>query len=149
MSPDEALLAYSTDFSGDERFTLRIKDLASGRTLPDEIPNTYYGCAWSLDGTALFYITVDDAWRPYRVWRHRVGTAAADDVVVFEEADERFWLDVGPDAQRAVRADPHVEQADQRGVAARRRHARAGTSPSSRPGGRAWSTTSRSPGTGC
>jgi len=95
VSPDEALLAYSTDFSGDERFTLRIKDLASGRTLPDEIPNAYYGCAWSLDGTALFYITVDDAWRPYRVWRHRVGTAAADDVVVFEEADERFWLSVG------------------------------------------------------
>ena len=94
VSPDEALLAYSTDFSGDERFTLQVKDLASGRTLPDEIPNTHYGCAWSLDGTALFYVTVDDAWRPYRVWRHRVGTPAADDVVVFEEADERFWLGV-------------------------------------------------------
>src|SRR6516162_3543910 len=94
VSPDEALLAYSTDFSGDERFTLQVKDLASGRTLPDEIPNTHYGCAWSLDGTALFYVTVDDAWRPYRVWRHRVGTPASDDVVVFEEADERFWLGV-------------------------------------------------------
>jgi len=94
VSPDEALLAYSTDFSGDERFTLRVKDLASGRTLPDEVPNTHYGCAWSLDGTALFYVTVDDAWRPYRVWRHRVGTPASDDVVVFEEADERFWLGV-------------------------------------------------------
>jgi oligopeptidase B len=94
VSPDGALLAYSADFSGDERFTLRIKDLASGQTLPDEIPNTHYGCAWSLDGTALFYITVDDAWRPYRVWRHRVGTAASDDVVVFEESDERFWLSV-------------------------------------------------------
>ena len=94
VSPDEALLAYSTDFAGDERFTLRVKDLASGRTLPDEIPNTHYGCAWSLDGTALFYVTVDDAWRPYRVWRHRVGTPASDDVVVFEEADERFWLGV-------------------------------------------------------
>ena len=94
VSPDDALLAYSTDFSGDERFTLRVKDLASGRTLPDEVPNTHYGCAWSLDGTALFYVTVDDAWRPYRVWRHRVGTPASDDVVVFEEADERFWLGV-------------------------------------------------------
>src|SRR6516165_7588351 len=95
VSPDEALLAYSTDFSGDERFTLQVKDLASGRTLPDEIPNTHYGCAWSLDGTALFYVTVDDAWRPYRVWRHRVGTPAGQDVIVFEEADERFHVDVG------------------------------------------------------
>jgi oligopeptidase B len=95
VSPDDRLLAYSTDFSGDERFTLRVKDLAVNRTLPDEIPNTYYGCAWSLDGSALFYVTVDDAWRPYRVWRHVVGTAAADDTLVFEEEDERFWVGVG------------------------------------------------------
>ena len=75
-SPDQRWLAYSTDILGNERFTLRIKDLASDDTLPDEIPDTYAGCAWSLDGSALFYMTVDDAWRPYRVWRHRVGTPA-------------------------------------------------------------------------
>jgi oligopeptidase B len=94
-SPDWRWLAYSTDFSGDERYTLRIKDLASGTLLADEIPGTYYGCAWSLDGSVLFYVTVDDAWRPYRVWRHRVGTPAGQDVIVFEEADERFHVDVG------------------------------------------------------
>jgi oligopeptidase B len=95
VSPDDTRLAYSADFSGDERFTLRIKDLATGRTLPDEIPNTFYGCAWSLDGSALFYVTVDDAWRPCRVWRHLVGTPASSDVMVFEEADERFWVGIG------------------------------------------------------
>ena len=95
VSPDERLLAYSTDFSGDERFTLRVKDLATGSVLDDEVPDTYYGCAWSRDGSTLFYVTVDEAWRPYRVWRHVIGTPAADDVVVFEEADEKFWLGVG------------------------------------------------------
>jgi oligopeptidase B len=95
VSPDERLLAYSTDFSGDERFTLRVKDLTTGSVLDDEVPDTYYGCAWSRDGSTLFYVTVDEAWRPYRVWRHVVGTPAADDVVVFEEADEKFWLGVG------------------------------------------------------
>jgi oligopeptidase B len=94
VSPDGRLLGYSTDFSGDERFTLRIKDTVTGAVLDDEIPGTFYGCAWSLDGSALFYVTVDDAWRPYRVWRHRVGTPAADDVIVFEEPDERFWVGV-------------------------------------------------------
>jgi len=94
VSPDGKLLAYSTDFAGDERYTLRIKDLASGETLADEVPNTAHGCAWSLDGSVLFYLTVDDAWRPYRVWRHVVGTPTADDVVVFEESDEKFWLGV-------------------------------------------------------
>jgi len=95
VSPDGRLLAYSTDFAGSERFTVRIKDLTTGTVLPDEIPGTFYGCAWSLDGSALFYITVDDAWRPYRVSRHLVGSPAADDVIVFEEPDERFWVGVG------------------------------------------------------
>ncbi|MGH3188838.1 MAG: S9 family peptidase [Streptosporangiaceae bacterium] len=91
-SPDQRWLAYSTDFSGNERFTIRIKDLATGELLPDEIPNTYAGCAWSLGGSVLFYTTVDDAWRPYRVWRHRIGTPAAQDTIVFEEPDERFHV---------------------------------------------------------
>ena len=91
-SPDQRWLAYSTDFAGNERFTLRIKDLATGATLPDEIPDTYAGCAWSLDGSTVFYTTVDEAWRPYRVWRHRIGTQAAEDTIVFEEPDERFHV---------------------------------------------------------
>jgi oligopeptidase B len=94
VSPDGALLAYSTDFDGSERFAMRIKDLATGKTAPDEIPDTFYGSAWSADGSALFYLTVDDAWRPYRVWRHMIGTPAADDVIVFEEPDARFLVGV-------------------------------------------------------
>jgi oligopeptidase B len=95
VSPDGRLLAYSTDFAGSERFTMRVKNLVSGETAPDEIPDTFYGGAWSADGSALFYVTVDEAWRPYRVWRHVIGTPAGDDVVVFEEPDERFWVGVG------------------------------------------------------
>jgi oligopeptidase B len=94
-SPDQRWLAYSTDFSGNERFTIRIKDLETGQTLPDEIPDTYAGCAWSRDASTLFYVTVDAAWRPYRVWRHRVGTPAGQDTMVFEEPDERFHVYVG------------------------------------------------------
>jgi oligopeptidase B len=95
VSPDGQLLAYSTDVAGDERFVMRVKDLSTGQTAPDEIPDTFYGSAWSADGTALFYVTVDDAWRPFRVWRHLIGSPAADDVVVFEETDEKFGVGVG------------------------------------------------------
>ncbi len=94
VSPDGRQLAYSTDFVGSERFTLRVKDLVTGLTAADQIPDTSHGSAWSADGSAVFYVTVDDAWRPYRVWRHMIGTAAADDVIVFEEPDERFWVAV-------------------------------------------------------
>ncbi|NES26163.1 prolyl oligopeptidase family serine peptidase [Micromonospora terminaliae] len=94
VSPDGRWLAYSTDFSGDERFTLRIKDLQTGEALPDEVPDTFYGTAWSSDASTLFYVTVDDAWRPNRVWRHTVGTPSSEDGVVHQEDDERFWVGV-------------------------------------------------------
>jgi oligopeptidase B len=93
-SPDGTALAYSTDFTGNERFTIRISDLASGETRADELTGAYYGVAWSLDGSVLFYVTVNDAWRPHQVWRHAVGTDAARDVLVFEEQDERFGVTV-------------------------------------------------------
>jgi len=95
VSPDGRRLAYSTDFAGAERYTLRVKDLVTGETAPDEIPDTHYGCAWSKDGSALFYTTADAAWRPFRVWRHLVGTPVAGDAIVVEEADERYWVGVG------------------------------------------------------
>jgi len=92
ISPDGRLLAYSVDLTGDERFTLRIKDLSTGELLPDELPEVHYGSAWSADGSTIFYTKVDDAWRPYQVWRHPLGTT--DDVLVMEEPDERFWVGV-------------------------------------------------------
>jgi oligopeptidase B len=95
VSPDGRLLAYSTDLSGNERYTMRFKDLQTGETAADEIPDTYYGAAWSADASALFYITVDDAWRPYRVWRHTIGTPTSEDVLVFEETDAKFNVSVG------------------------------------------------------
>ena len=108
VSPDGNWLAYSTDFDGDERFTLKVKDLRSGATLSDEVPDTAYGSAWSADASALFYITVDDAWRPYRVWRHTVGRPAAEDVIVYEEPDERFWVGVELSrSQKFVMIDSH------------------------------------------
>lgn len=95
VSPDGTLLAYSTNFTGDERFTLKVKNLTTGETLPDEIPGIFYGGAWSADGTTFFYTTVDEAWRPNQVHRHTIGSPAKDDMLVHEEADERFWVGIG------------------------------------------------------
>src|SRR5207302_9736509 len=65
-----------------------------GQDLADEIPGTYYGLAWA-DEEYLFYTTVNEALRPWRLHRHRLGTPAADDVIVFQEDDEAFYLGVG------------------------------------------------------
>ncbi|MGN9843830.1 S9 family peptidase [Nonomuraea sp. H19] len=93
VTSDGTMLAYSTDYKGDERFSLRFKNLETGELLPDEITDIFYGGAWSADGSAFFYTRVDDAWRPYQVYRHTLGTE--EDVLVYEEADERYWVGIG------------------------------------------------------
>jgi oligopeptidase B len=94
VSPDHRLLAYATDYDGGERYGLRFRDLATGDDLPDLVEDTYYGVAWAADSSTVFYTKVDEAMRPHQLWRHRVGTPADDDVLVFQEDDDRFWIDV-------------------------------------------------------
>ncbi|HSS67652.1 MAG TPA: prolyl oligopeptidase family serine peptidase [Nocardioidaceae bacterium] len=96
VSPDERLLAYSFDRTGDEVYRMRIRDLDTGRDLADELPRTYYTAGWSADSSTLFYTVHDAIYRPHQVWRHRVGTPADDDVMVFEELDERYGVEIEP-----------------------------------------------------
>jgi oligopeptidase B len=92
VSPDDRLLAYSVDTDGDEVYELRVRDLETGADLPDRVPRSYYGCAWSADASTVLYVVHDEAYRPYQVMRHRLGTPAADDTLVYEETDERYFL---------------------------------------------------------
>ena len=95
VSTDDSVLAWSDDTDGSEMYTVRFRRIADGTGLPDEIPGTTWGgSAWSADDRHFFYVVPDDAMRPYRVMRHEMGTPAAADVCVFEEADERFFVSV-------------------------------------------------------
>jgi oligopeptidase B len=94
VSPDERLLAYSVDTTGDEVYALRFRDLETGEDLPDLVPRTYYGGAWSADSSTFFYTVHDQAYRPHQIWRHRLGTPVSEDVLVLTEDDERFDLDI-------------------------------------------------------
>ncbi len=95
VSPDGRLLAYGADVVGDERYTIRVKDLLSGALLPDEITGTRGSATWSRDGSSFYYTTVDDAWRSDKVWRHTLHSTHDTDELVFHEPDERFWVGVG------------------------------------------------------
>lgn len=94
VSPDHRLLAYSVDFDGGEKFLLRIKNLSTGEHLPDEIADTHDAVEWSAAGQFLFYTTLDETMRPYRLWRHRLGDDPASDALVFEEDDLAFHIDI-------------------------------------------------------
>ena len=91
-SPDHTLLAYAVDTAGDERFTLVVKDIASGEVLDETVTDTGYGLAFSTDQQWLFYARVDDAWRQHQIWRHRIGAPTETDELVIEEPDERFMI---------------------------------------------------------
>ncbi|NIL75151.1 S9 family peptidase [Rhodococcus kyotonensis] len=95
ISRDGNLLAYSVDVEGDERYTMRFKDLRTGEMLPDVIEKTAPGATWSFDHSFVFYQTVDESWRPDTVWRHKLGTSTDEDVTVFHEPDESYWVGFG------------------------------------------------------
>ncbi len=94
VSPDGTLLAYSTDVVGDERFTIRVKDLASGE-LRDEIVGAIGGATWDRAGEHVYYTTVDESWRSDKIWRHTIGTGQDQDQLVHHETDQRFFVGVG------------------------------------------------------
>jgi oligopeptidase B len=97
-SPNHQLLAYSVDFVGDEAYTIRVKDLATGELLADEIPNTYYSLEWGRDNATFFYTVLDETKRPFKVFRHVL--ARKEDEVVYHETDERFTLELSKTSSR-------------------------------------------------
>jgi len=98
VSPDGIKLAYSVDVEGGEVYTLYIKDLITGALYPEAIPNTYSsvyfhtGVEWANDSQTLFYLTMDESERPFKLFRHRIGDDPGQDGLVFHEEDEAYFL---------------------------------------------------------
>ncbi|RMD87635.1 MAG: S9 family peptidase [Alphaproteobacteria bacterium] len=92
VSRDGRFCAYAVDRDGSERFTIEIRDLESGDLLPERIPGTIGAPLWAGDGDTLLYRPVNDQWRPYAVRAHRLGTAVARDVTLYEESDSGFFV---------------------------------------------------------
>ncbi|MGX9788184.1 S9 family peptidase [Mycobacterium sp. MMS18-G62] len=102
VSLDGNILAYSVDVKGDERYTLRFKDLRTDSLYDDQIVGIGAGATWAADNRTIYYVTVDEAWRPDTVWRHRLGSGLPAEKV-FHEPDEKYWLAVG-----RTRSDKYV-----------------------------------------
>jgi oligopeptidase B len=94
VSLDGNTLAFSVDVVGDERYTLKFRNLLTGEMYDDTIVGIGAGATWAADNRTVYYVTVDDAWRPDTVWRHRLGSGRPGERV-HHEPDERFWLAVG------------------------------------------------------
>ncbi|MEG0473660.1 MAG: S9 family peptidase, partial [Solibacillus sp.] len=94
LNTDQSKLAYLENRDGSDRYTIYIKDLETGALLPDQISNVYLysSIEWSNCGQYIFYVTVDELQRPYRLWRHLLGSDVASDELLYEEKDVTFTL---------------------------------------------------------
>ncbi len=98
ISPDATKLAYSVDADGTEICIIYIKDLITGGLSTEQITNSFgdvyghTGIEWAGDGLSFFYVTRDAALRPYRIYRHILGTDPAQDSLLLEEKDETYFL---------------------------------------------------------
>jgi oligopeptidase B len=95
VTDDGRWLAYTTDTTGFRQYTLHIKDLETGETLPGEVERVG-SIIWAADNRSLFYTVEDEEQkRQFQLWRHRLGTPPTEDVLVYQDDDERFNLGVG------------------------------------------------------
>lgn len=111
VSPDDRLLAFTTDTDGSERFTIRFKRLDNDEDLDDSIANTSGIVAWADDSRTLFYVELSENLRPFRAKAHVLGTPAGEDRTVYEEADGAFFVAVGKTHSRrfiTIAAGDHV-----------------------------------------
>jgi oligopeptidase B len=98
VSQDHNWLAYATDRIGNEKYELRFLPLdadTSPALAAESVPDVGYGLAWSAATDYVFYVRLDEAQRPFQLWRHRLGSDPAGDVLVHEEPDRRFALGAG------------------------------------------------------
>lgn len=90
ISPDHQRLAYSLDTTGDEIYTLFVKELANDKVSELSFEDCDGSMTWANDSLTLFFGELDDTHRPHKLWRYRLDGTAAEEV--FHEPDGRFFL---------------------------------------------------------
>lgn len=94
VSDNEEIAAFGEDTVSRRMYTLKFKNLKTGEIYPDAIPDTEGGnYAWAADNETVFYIRKDaETLLGYQVWKHRLGTNIEEDELMYEEADDQFYL---------------------------------------------------------
>ncbi|TAK39306.1 MAG: S9 family peptidase [Saprospiraceae bacterium] len=95
VSPNNKILAYAEDTLSRRIYNIRFKNLVTGEMLPDHIPDSDGSVEWANDNKTVFYTVKDETLRAFKVLKHRLGTAYADDAEVYHEKDATFDLGIG------------------------------------------------------
>jgi oligopeptidase B len=109
--PSHRLMAWLADRQGSESYTVRIRDLETGRDTGEVIEDIAEGVVWAPDSKSFYYVEYDDSHRPFRVRRHMLGTPQADDEIIYEEADPGFFVGIDEMLSRShIVIDVHDHQ---------------------------------------
>ncbi len=100
-SPNHELLLYTVDTTGSEVYTLYIKDLKTGQVLKDMIDSTSGSAEWANDNKTIFYTTLDEAKRPYKLFRHKLGSNSQNDPLIYHEKDDAYFLGISKTRSKA------------------------------------------------
>ncbi len=96
VSPNNRLLAFAVDTVGRRKYNIAFRNLDTGTTFDDVIPDVTPNVVWAEDNQTLFYTRQDpETLRWYQVYRHRLGTPADEDILVYQEDDDEFSCSVG------------------------------------------------------
>ena len=94
ISNDNDLLAYGIDTAGDRRSILYITNLSEGKLYNEHIPNTSGVYVWANDNKTLYYVLNDPTVRAYKVMRHKIGTDAMNDKMIYLEKDSTYGVSI-------------------------------------------------------
>jgi oligopeptidase B len=95
VSRDNKILAYGIDYLSRRRYTLNFMDIQSGSLMADKIENTTGQSVWAADNKTVFYVTKDnETLRSSKIFKHRIGTGADKDILVYNETDETYSVDL-------------------------------------------------------
>ena len=100
ISPDHKLMAYSVDFTGGEKYTLKVFNLETKTFLADQIDNIIGSIVWHEDQSGIFYTPTDEKWRHDKVLFHKLGTKNTDDKLIFHEKDPLYYTSVGKSSSK-------------------------------------------------
>ena len=95
VSFNDEYLGYSLDLKGSEYYTIYIRNIKSGNLVTEKIEETSGSIEFSLDDKYIFYSKLDEHHRPRTIYRHEIGTATKDDLLIFEEKSEAFTVGIG------------------------------------------------------
>ena len=122
VSPDNKILAFGEDTLSRRVYTVRFKNLETGKFLPDQLTNASFGGAWANDNSTYFYATKNkESLLPEKIWRHQLGDNPQKDEMVYHEKDPAYYIGVNKTKSNqyliiwknsTVSSDYHILNAD-------------------------------------